>query len=159
MRALSLVVVAAALVTFSSGAAFAAGDAGTADEAKALLMKAVAAVKADKAKAIDMINKGEGGLHDRDLYVACSDIASGKIVANGNPNLASQLGTDLRNLKDGSGKTIGPEIHAMYQKPEGEISEIGPYMFPRPGADKTPVAKMLFVTHVGDVGCAAGYYK
>ena len=26
-----------------------------------MLMKAVAAVKADKAKAIDMFNKGEGG--------------------------------------------------------------------------------------------------
>ena len=33
---------------------------GTADEAQAMLMNAVAAVKADKAKALDMFNKGEG---------------------------------------------------------------------------------------------------
>ena len=34
---------------------------GTADEAKAMLMKAVAAVKADKAKALDMFNKEKAG--------------------------------------------------------------------------------------------------
>ena len=52
-----------------SPAAFAQQASGTADEAKAMLMKAVAAVKADKAKALDMFNKGEGGFLDRDLYV------------------------------------------------------------------------------------------
>ena len=36
-----------------------------------MLMKAVAAVKEDKAKALDMFNKGEGGFLDRDLYVFC----------------------------------------------------------------------------------------
>jgi hypothetical protein len=30
-----------------------------------MLMKAAAAVKADKAKALDMFNKGEGGFLDR----------------------------------------------------------------------------------------------
>src|SRR5215470_12090063 len=41
---------------------------GTAAEAKAMLDKAVVAVKADKAKAIEMFLKGEGGFKDRDLY-------------------------------------------------------------------------------------------
>ena len=31
-----------------------------------MLEKAVAAVKEDKAKALDMFNKGEGGFKDRD---------------------------------------------------------------------------------------------
>jgi predicted outer membrane protein len=35
-----------------------AQQSGTRDEARAMLMKAVAAVKADKAKALDMFNKG-----------------------------------------------------------------------------------------------------
>jgi hypothetical protein len=39
----------------------------TSEEAKAMLEKAVAAVKQDKAKALDMFNKGEGGFKDRDL--------------------------------------------------------------------------------------------
>jgi hypothetical protein len=35
---------------------------GTSEEAKAMLNKAVAAVKEDKTKALDMFNAGEGGL-------------------------------------------------------------------------------------------------
>ena len=42
----------------------------TSEEAKAMLQRAVAAVKQDKAKALDMFNKGEGGFKDRDLYVS-----------------------------------------------------------------------------------------
>ena len=57
-----------------------------ADEARAMLMKAVAAVQADKAKALDMFNKGEGGFRDRDLYVFCVNASDGTIVAIGNPN-------------------------------------------------------------------------
>jgi hypothetical protein len=34
---------------------------GTAEEAKAMLERAVAAVKEDKAKALDMFNEGNGG--------------------------------------------------------------------------------------------------
>jgi hypothetical protein len=32
-------------------------------------------------------------------------------------------------------------------------------MFPRPGADKTPVPKVSLATRVGDLGCGVGYYK
>ena len=51
-----------AAVIALSPAAFAQQTRGTADEAKAMLIKAIAAVKADKAKALDMFNKGEGGI-------------------------------------------------------------------------------------------------
>ena len=40
-------------------------------EARAMLGLAVAAVKADKAKALAMFTKGEGGFKDRDLYPFC----------------------------------------------------------------------------------------
>jgi hypothetical protein len=72
--------------------AFAQQTGGTADEAKAMLMKAVAAVKADKAKALNMFNKGEGGFLDRDLYVFCFNAGDGKQVANGNPNAKQLMG-------------------------------------------------------------------
>ena len=65
-----------------AGAALAQAQPGTAAEAKAMLEKAVAAVKADKAKALDMFNKGEGGFLDRDLYPFCSNISDGKVVAS-----------------------------------------------------------------------------
>ena len=61
-------------VMFSS-TAFAQG---TATEAKAMLDKAVVAVKADKAKTLDMINKEEGVFLDRDLYVFCFNLSDGK---------------------------------------------------------------------------------
>ena len=135
-----------------------AGEFGTSKEAKAMLERAVAAVKEDKAKALDMFNKGEGGFLDRDLYVFCSNVSDGKIVALGNPNAKQNLGVDTRTIKDSTGKPFGEELYAGYQKPEGEITEVT-YMFPRPGADKTPVAKVSLVTRVGDLGCGVGYYK
>jgi len=57
--------------------AAAPADFGTADEAKAMLEKAVVAVKEDKAKALDMFNKGEGGFKDKDLYVWCANVSDG----------------------------------------------------------------------------------
>ena len=44
-----------------------------------MLEKAVAAVKEDKAKALDMFNNGEGGFKDRDLYVWCANASDGII--------------------------------------------------------------------------------
>jgi hypothetical protein len=38
-----------------------------------MLDKAVAAVKADKTKALDMFNSAQGGFQDRDLYVFCAN--------------------------------------------------------------------------------------
>src|SRR5271155_5764394 len=156
----SKLMTAAASISFLllSPAAF-AQQSGTADEAKAMLMKAVAAVKADKAKALDMFNKGEGGFLDRDLYVFCANVSDGKTVALGNNNAKQLIGVDTRTLKDATGKAFGAELYAAYQKPEGEITEVN-YMFPRPGADKTPVAKVSLATRVSDdLGCGVGYYK
>jgi hypothetical protein len=61
--------------------AAAAADFGTAEEAKAMLERAVAAVKEDKARALDMFNKGEGGFKDRDLYVWCANASDGIVTA------------------------------------------------------------------------------
>ena len=156
IRRLTIAATSAAVLTLSAMASPRAG--GTADEAKAMLMKVVAAVKADKAKALDMFNKGDGGFLDRDLYVFCGNVSDGKIVALGNPNAKQNIGVDTRTLKDSTGKAFGAELYAAYQKPEGEITEVN-YMFPRPGADKTPVAKASFATRVGDLGCGVGFYK
>jgi exopolysaccharide biosynthesis protein len=141
-----------------SPTAFAQGKFGTADEAKAMLVKTAAALKADKAKTLELINKGEGGFLDRDIYPFCFELSDGKIVAVASNNAKQFLNTDIRALKDGTGKVYGPELYAAAQKPEGQITEVS-YMFPRPGADKTPVPKVSFVTKAGDLGCGVGYYK
>ena len=152
----TLIIAAVAALTLSA-AAF-ADQGGTAEEAKAMLGKAVAAVKADKSKALDIFNKGEGGFLDRDLYVFCGNATDGTIVANGNPHGKQFLGTDVRDRKDSNGKAYGREIFAAAQKPEGQVSEISGYLFARPN-DPKPVPKNSFVTRVGDLYCGVGYYK
>src|ERR1700748_463915 len=111
MRTFLIAAAAVAVLTLSS-TTFGQQAGGTADEAKAMLVKAVAAVKADKAKALDMFNKGEGGFLDRDLYVFCSNVSDGKNVAIGNPNAKQLLGKDARTLKDAAGKAFGEELYA-----------------------------------------------
>ena len=61
-----MIAAAAAVALTLSATAFAQG---TATDARAMLDKAAVALKADTPKALDTINKGEGGFLDRDLYV------------------------------------------------------------------------------------------
>jgi Single Cache domain 2 len=154
-----VIAAASAAVIALSPAAFAQQTGGTADEAKAMLMKAVAAVNADKAKALDMFNKGEGGFRDRDLYVFCVSTSDGTVVATGNPNLKQALGIDIREAQNSTGKAFGAEIYAAIQKPEGQITEVS-YLSPKPGADDTLAAKVSLVARAdADLGCGVGYYK
>jgi signal transduction histidine kinase len=150
-----MIAMASAMVLTLSATAFAQG---TASEARTMLDKAVVAVKADKAKTLDTINKGEGGFLDRDLYVFCFNIGDGKAVANGSTNPAARktIGVDVRTLKDATGKVFGQDLYDAAK--EGQIAEVS-YMFPKPGADMTPVPKISLVTRVGDLGCGVGYYK
>jgi hypothetical protein len=144
-----------AMAVMFSSTAFAQG---TATEAKAMLEKAAVAVKADKAKTLDTINKGESGFLDRDLYVFCFNIGDGKVVATGSTNPAARkvIGLDARTLKDATGKVFGQDLYDAAK--EGQITEVS-YMFPKPGADTTLVAKISLVSRVGDLGCGVGYYK
>ena len=140
----SLVVVSLGFATLALAADF-----GTAAEAKAMLEKAVAALKANQATALSMFTKGEGGFKDRDLYPFCGG-PDGMFTAH--PSL---VGKSLKDLKDKSGKPLGEEIYKSAQ--EGKITEVS-YMWPRPGTTD-PVQKVSFVTKVGNQVCAVGYYK
>jgi len=144
----SLFCVVASAGVLVASAAF-AGEFGTADEAKAMLTKAAAAVKADKAAALAQFAKGEGGFKDRDLYPFCGG-PDGAFTAHPTLN-----GKSLKDLKDKTGKALGEEIYATAK--EGEVKEVS-YMWPRPG-QTDPVQKVSFVTKVGDQTCAVGYYK
>jgi hypothetical protein len=147
---LSLVVVGVVLPLAST-----AFGQGSADSAKAMLMNAVAAVKADKAKALDAFNKGEGGFRDGDLYVFCVTTSDGKFVATGNPNSRQLLGVDVKTIKDSNGDPI--KLDAAAQKPEGEITTID-YFFTKPDAVKEQFPKEAYITRVQDLTCGVGYY-
>jgi hypothetical protein len=114
--------------------------------------KAITALKADKVKAIEMFNTGEGGFRDRDLYVFCFDAKTG--IFNSQV-VKSLLGTDIRLVKEKDGSPLGQKIFDAVK--EGSTNTVS-YNFPRPGGD-VPVAKESFVTAVGNQACGVGYYK
>ena len=116
------------ILVLSTTASVWAADFGTAEEAKAMLEKAVAAVKEDKAKALNMFNKGEGGFKDRDLYVFCANVSDGILTAH--PFLK---GEHLQDIKGKKGFPLGQEI--MRTATEGQIKEVT-YFWPRPGSDR-----------------------
>ena len=126
-----------------------AADFGTAEEAKAMLERALAAVKEDKAKALDMFNKGEGGFKDRDLYVFCGNASDGIVTAH--PYLDKQL----RDIKGKYGVPFGETI--MQNATEGTITETT-YRWPWPNADEL-FEKTTFYKKAGDQICGVGYYK
>jgi signal transduction histidine kinase len=123
---------------------------GTAAQARAMLNRAVVAIKQDKAQALEMFNKGESGFKDRDLYVFCADAKSGLLTAH--PYLK---GEQLRDIKGKKGYPLGKEI--MQHAAEGKIKEVA-YWWPRPGSDK-PLEKRTFYTKVEDQNCGVGFYK
>ena len=150
MKKLSFIFGAVLFVVAVAGVATGvAAEFGTAAEAKAMLERAVGAIKADTAKALAMFTKGEGGFKDRDLYPFCGG-PDGKFTAH--PSL---VGKSLKELKDKAGKPLGEEIYKVAQ--EGKITEVT-YMWPRPGSTE-PVQKVTFVTKAGGQVCAVGYYK
>src|SRR6476660_74800 len=129
VRHLSIAIGLAATLVLSSSSSFAAEKAkfGSEQEAKAMLEKAVAALKADKAKALAMFNKGEGGFKDRDLYVFCANASDGVLTAH--PYLK---GEHLQDIVGKKGFPLGQEI--MRTATEGEIKQVT-YWWPRPGSD------------------------
>src|SRR6185437_2963571 len=103
MKHLTTFLVTLATVLLSMGAA-AAGDFGTAQEARALLDRAVAAMKQDKDAAIASFNRADGGFRDRDLYPFCATLDG---ITTAHP---THVGTNLRELKDKRGKAFGAEM-------------------------------------------------
>ena len=151
LRNLAFLVGYAVIQVLSITASGWAADFGTAEEAKAMLEKAVAAVNEDKAKALDMFNNGEGGFKDRDLYVWCANASDGIVTAQPYMNRGKQL----RDIKGKHGTPFGETI--MQNATEGTIKETT-YWWPRPDSDE-PFEKETFYTKVGDQICGVGYYK
>jgi hypothetical protein len=91
-RNLAKLGVALLVAVFSTSAA---AQFGTEEEAKAMLTKAVAALKENKATALEMFNKGDGGFKDRDLYVFCANASDGVLTAH--PYYRRSLELDSKN--------------------------------------------------------------
>src|SRR6185312_13495032 len=114
---------------------------GTSEEAKAMLARAVMAVRADAHGALDRFNHNDSGFRDRDLFVFCFDAGSGKFTAH-----ESLVTHDVRTLRDLAGKPLGEQIYQRAQ--EGEVIEIA-YLWTQPGSTRQ-VEKRAFVTRAGE---------
>jgi hypothetical protein len=126
------------------------GGTGTAAEAKAMLEKAVVALKANQADALAKFQKGEGGFKDRDLYVFCIG-PDGTWSAH--PDLKGQRAKDWFTA---NGRAPAEEM--FKEAKQGAISEKS-YLFHRPGATThADVPKVTYFTRVGDQVCGVGYY-
>jgi hypothetical protein len=126
---------------------------GTADEARAMLDRAVAALKIDEATALrafsDPNNKQ---FHDRDLYVSCFNTANGKFTAFPGPGM---VGIDVRTFKFGDDPVGQRAFDAIQGTPEGAVATMD-YNFPKSGK---AALKQSLETRIGNQGCGVAYYK
>ena len=109
IRNLAFIVSFALIMVLSTTVLLWASEFGTAEEAKAMLERAVAAVKEDKAKALEMFNKGEDGFKDRDLYVWCANASDGIITATPYWNRGKQL----RDIEGKRGAPFGETVMSL----------------------------------------------
>lgn len=124
---------------------------GTAEQAKAMLGRAVAAVLANEASALATFDSGGDGFRQGDLYVFCAR-RDGTVDAHVDP---AQIGRKIQDQYDKVGVAFGQEMMAVAT--EGQMTEVA-YMWPRPDS-LTPVHKVTFVTRVADQVCGVGFYQ
>jgi signal transduction histidine kinase len=126
-------------------------DKGSPEAARAMLERAVDAVKANEPKALASFRSGAPGFRDHDLYVFCAR-SDGTVDAHVDP---TQIGRNIKDQYDVDGVAFGQEMMAIARP--GEIKAIS-YMWPEP-ASHVPTAKVTFFTKVGNQMCGVGYYK
>ena len=127
-----------------------ADEFGTAEEAKAMLDRAIAAVEADEPGAIAMFNHNDSRFRDRDLFVFCFNAQDGKFTAH-----EAMVTQDVRTLRDKTGNPFGEQ---MYLKPkQGQITTVA-YMSPVPGSTEQAI-KRAYLTRVGDQVCGVSAYQ
>lgn len=143
------------LAGFSSFSAAHAEQFGTAEEARAMLDRAVAALNANQTKALSEFNNTRNTqFHDRDLYISCYNIADGKFTAF--PSRA-MIGADIREMKLENDSVGQRAYDAIKSSAEGSVATME-YNFPKPGADK-PAPKESIAVRVGNQVCGVSYYK
>ncbi len=150
-RMLLATVPTAALAAWTSATRAQPSPFGTPAEARAMLDRAAAALRADRDRALAAFNAGTDGFKDRDLYPFCIDARTELFSAH--PTLR---GTNARTLQDAVGNDLGEQL-LRAGAVEGRLNEAA-YFFPRPGTT-APMPKLSYILRVGDQICGVGYYK
>jgi hypothetical protein len=147
--------VLAAWTLLIGGAALSADQFGSAEEARAMLDRAVTALKTNKVAALKAFNDEKNkNFRDRDLYIFCFSLPDGKFTAYQSELM---LGTDVRELmldKDPIGQRA---YDAVAKAAEGDIISID-FSFPKPGS-KQPATKQSLQTRIGNQACGVSFFK
>ncbi len=130
-----------------------AAEHGSAEEATAMVKKAVGYIKANGAdKAYEEFTHGKS-FKDRDLYVIVYDLNGKNLAQGANPKL---VGKDLINLKDPDGF---PVIQKFVELAKGKGSGwVEGYKFMNPVSQKME-KKAMYLERVGDTLVGCGIYK
>jgi hypothetical protein len=144
-----------ALVLWLTQTSLNAQELGTAEAAKAMLDRAIAALRANEGNALSEFNDPNNkSFHEQDLNVFCFNTSDGKITAYSSPGL---IGIDIRtlSLRD---DPIGQRTYDVAKDlPEAGVASLE-YNFPKPGTTE-PAPKRSLETRVGNQGCAVAHYK
>jgi len=151
-RFVSVVTVAALVLAVGMAETFAA-DAGTKDEAVAMVKKAVDFIKANGAdKAYAEFSNPKGQFVDRDLYITIYDM-NGKCLAHGAN--AKMIGRDLIENKDVDGKEfIKERVELMKKQPTAWQD----FKFRNPVTNQIE-PKSMYIERFNEVIVACGIYK
>jgi cytochrome c len=129
-------------------------DARTAEEAKALLERAVVHIQAvGPARAFADITRPDGGFVDGELYVFCTTPDGTMLAHGGNPKL---VGKNLIGIRDPEGtSTTAGIIHVGQAQGQGWLE----YLWPNPSTGRIQ-RKATYVVRVDQrTICASGYFK
>ena len=135
------------------GLAFAPAAAASQKDAKALVEKAAAFVKANgKDAALKEISKAKGQFDKGELYVFAYDMSATIVAHPKNPKL---IGKNLMDVPDTDGKLFRKEIvETAKTKGSGWVD----YKYLNPETKKVE-AKTTYVLKVGDLVLCCGTYK
>ena len=148
----SMIAATAAAAFIASGPASAQrAPHGAAAEARAMPDRAVAAVRADKLKALEAFDAGADGSRDRDLDPFRVDGRTGIYSAHPAPR-----GKRVLDPNHDAGHAHGRAIPRVGDA-EGTVGEVT-HSFPRPSGGG-PVPKATSVTEIGDRVCGVGYHR
>ena len=151
MKTLKALLLTAVCSSFLSITSF-ANEFGTKEEAAALLERAVAIVRIDKNRALDLFTRLEGGLTQKDLYIFCA-APDGTIIAH--PSIVGINVLD-GDLTDSQGTQLGESMFNTAKA--GEIGEVT-YQYQRATTDSDQeFTKTSLVTRVAGILCGVGYY-